>query len=633
MIYSVQCTNRIMTGQPPQSLLEKAQALQQPPPRQVVFELPSKEVSLGIIAGITVVIFVALGLLFATLMPTETLAVTLDSDGDGFLDPNDTFPGDAAEWKDTDFDGKGDNADLDDDGDGYSDFDELERCLPHSDSLDHTDYPLDSDGDGECNTIDADDDGDGISDEVDVFPLDGTEWYDTDGDGIGNNLDTDDDDDGYPDAYDDLPLDPTDWSDLDLDGIGDIADFDDDGDGYNDSVDLFPRDASEWVDFDADGTGDNSDLDDDDDGVLDTVDVNDYSDSALSLSLHSFTLHDSLDFFDAYSEIYFCVEVSGVNIGCSPTNGTENYYSMVTDSEYPLNFEFFYDLPEQTSLHEIKISVWDSDPFLDDSVDINLDDEEEAYSFILDSSIAVVADVNEMTVSGVGDNDGYDGTLHFSYMFQDLRVMNNPNFVWVFDYQTYSLNLNYDYSLYRTYKLLDHSTASWDDYQRFVTPGEEYLVELAVLLRDMAIDNGYASELEIANFILAFVGGIPYQYDIDGMGVNEYPKYPIEMLWEHAGDCEDAASLYVSLMESIDYDALLILLMVKPNADEDWGGHAMPAVYIPNASEGEGVQLTDEAKAGMTFQFAEATGWYDGYSGVGVNVWYDMDNIHLYDIE
>ena len=117
------------------------------------------------------------------------------------------------------------------------------------------------------------------------------------------------------------------------------------------------------------------------------------------------------------------------------------------------------------------------------------------------------------------------------------------------------------------------------------------------------------------------------------MGVNEYPKYPIEMLWEHAGDCEDAASLYVSLMESIGYDALLILLLVKPNDNEDWGGHAMPAIYIPNATEGEGVQLDDESKSGMTFQFAEATGWYDGYSGVGVNVWYDMDNIHLYDIE
>ena len=528
MIYSVQCLIDTMTGQQPQSLWEKAQVPQQSPPRQVVFELPSKEVSLGIIAGLTVVVFVALGLLFVTLMPTETVAVTLDSDGDGILDPNDTFPGDAAEWKDTDYDGKGDNADLDDDGDGYSDFDEMERCLPHTDHLDYTDFPLDSDGDGECNTID---------------------------------------------------------------------------------------------------------IDDDDDGVVDTIDVNDYSDSALSLSLHTFTLHDSMDLFDAYSEIYFCVEVSDVNIGCSPTTGTENYLTMTVETEITLDFEFFYDLPEHTSLHEIEILVWDSDSFLDDPVDINIDDDVEAYSFVIDSSIAVVADVKELTVTGIGDNEGYDGTLEFSYMFQDLRVMNNPNFVWVFDYQTYSLNLNYDYSLYRSYKLLDHSTASWNDYQRFVTPHVDYVVELATLLRDLAIENGYTSELEIANFILAFVGGIPYQFDIDGMGVNEYPKYPIEMLWEHAGDCEDAASLYVSLMESIGYDALLILLLVKPNENEDWGGHAMPAIYIPNATEGEGVQLDDESKSGMTFQFAEATGWYDGYSGVGVNVWYDMDNIHLYDIE
>ena len=77
MIYSVQCLIDTMTGQQPQSLWEKAQVSQQSPPRQVVFELPSKEVSLGIIAGLTVVVFVALGLLFVTLMPTETVAVTL----------------------------------------------------------------------------------------------------------------------------------------------------------------------------------------------------------------------------------------------------------------------------------------------------------------------------------------------------------------------------------------------------------------------------------------------------------------------------------------------------------------------------------------------------------------------------
>ena len=602
-------------------------------PPQLVLNLPSKGVSIGLFIFATIVVFIALGLVFATTFSTESIASTLDTDDDGYLDRDDAFPNDSTEWRDSDFDGKGDNKDLDDDGDGYSDFDESKRCLAHTDPLDYQDVPLDTDGDGLCNTIDLDDDGDGFSDELDVFPMDSSEWYDTDGDGIGNTLDSDDDNDGYPDAFDDLPLDPTDWSDLDGDGLGDIIDTDDDGDTYHDFVDEFPRDSTEWIDFDGDGIGDNSDLDDDDDGVSDDMDANDHSDSALSLTIHSFTLLESLDFLDDYSEIYFCIEVNEVNIGCSPTGEEDNFYTMTTDIEVTFEYEFFYDLPEQNSLHEIQILVWDSDPFIDDSVDINVDSDLDAYVFYINSSVANVGEEHALTVSGIGDNNGYDGVLDFSYEFQDLRVMNEPLFDWVFDFKAYSISLDFDYSLYRTFKLYDHSTYSWADYQRFVTPNEAYVQDLGIELRDMALENGYTSELEIANFILAFVGGIPYQFDIDGMGVNEYPKYPIEMLWEHAGDCEDAASLYISLIESIGYDGILILLLVKSSDSEDWGGHAMPGIHIPNYTGGEGVELDDPEKSSKTFFFAEATAWYDGYSGVGVNGWYDMKDIHMYDIE
>ena len=632
MIYSVHRESFLMTDEQSTSPWQNLDSSPSPP-AQLVINLSSKGVSIGLVFFATIVVFVAFGLLFATTFSTEAIASTLDTDGDGILDRDDTFPGDSTEWRDSDFDGKGDNIDLDDDGDGYSDFDESERCLAHTDPLDHRDVPLDTDGDGLCNTIDMDDDGDGFSDEIDMYPMDSTEWLDTDGDGIGNTLDADDDGDGYPDAFDDLPLDPTDWSDLDGDGIGDILDQDDDGDGYDDSIDQFPRDAFEWVDFDEDGDGDNRDLDDDNDGVPDDLDVNDYSDSAFALTLHSFTLLDSLDYWDDYSEIYFCIEVNGENIGCSPTGEEENFISLETDVQVLLDYEFFYDLSEQTSLHEIQIFVWDSDPFFDESVDINLDDDRDEYIFFINSSTASLSQNHAFTASGVGDHDGYDGILEFSYVFKDLRIMNSPQFDWVFDEQAYRLNLDFDYSLYNTFKLYDHSTSSWDDYQRFVTPNEAYVYDLATDLQDLAVANGYTSELEIANFILAFVGGIPYQYDIDGMGVTEYPKYPIEMLWEHAGDCEDAASLYISLVESIGYDAILILLMVKPNENEDWGGHAMPAIHIANYTDGDGVELSDPDKANKMFFFAEATAWYDGNSGVGTNAWYAMDEIHLYDIE
>merc|ERR1711939_542967 len=101
-------------------------------------------------------------------------------------------------------------ADTDDDGDGYTDDDEI---AAGSDPLDAASVPGDNDGDGISDATDPDDDNDGVNDDEDAFPFDETEWTDTDGDGIGNNADSDDDGDGYSDE-DELaagsdPLDPT----------------------------------------------------------------------------------------------------------------------------------------------------------------------------------------------------------------------------------------------------------------------------------------------------------------------------------------------------------------------------------------------------------------------------------------
>ena len=160
---------------------------------------------------------------------------------------------------------------------------------------------------------DHDDDNDGVDDELDQFPLDGSESADFDEDGIGDNsdldddndgwldlielqcgfdprdnssvpsdydqdtvcdfLDPDDDNDGYSDTVDDFPLNTSEWVDSDLDGLGDNFDLDDDDDGYNDTDDDFPLDPSEWDDLDGDGVGSNEDTDDDGDGVLDIDDA------------------------------------------------------------------------------------------------------------------------------------------------------------------------------------------------------------------------------------------------------------------------------------------------------------------------------------------------------------------------
>ena len=156
----------------------------------------------------------------------------LDSDGDGYSDVDsnwslnlggDAFPLDSSQWVDSDGDGFGDNlggnkADscpdifgnstvnkfgcLDSDGDGWSD--DIDAFI--LDNTQWTDIDGDSYGDMQngnfpdscpqifgTSTIERygclDSDGDGLDDQLDVFPLDGTETKDSDGDGIGDNLD------------------------------------------------------------------------------------------------------------------------------------------------------------------------------------------------------------------------------------------------------------------------------------------------------------------------------------------------------------------------------------------------------------------------------------------------------------
>jgi hypothetical protein len=115
---------------------------------------------------------------------------------------------------------------------------------------------------------DVDTDGDGFGDQIDVFPLEFTQWADSDGDGYGDNRN------GY--LGDIFPIDSTQWADSDGDGYGDNVDgtngdifsnnsdqwSDSDGDGYGDNAnglegDKFKHEPSQWFDSDQDGYGDN----------------------------------------------------------------------------------------------------------------------------------------------------------------------------------------------------------------------------------------------------------------------------------------------------------------------------------------------------------------------------------------
>ena len=131
-----------------------------------------------------------------------------------------------------------------------------------------------------------------------------------------------------------------------------------------------------------------------------------------------------------------------------------------------------------------------------------------------------------------------------------------------------------------------------------------------------------------AEFILSFVGNIEYVLDPDD-GL-DHPKHPIETLWEKEGDCEDSSALYASIMESLGYDTVLVLLEAQIEIGEDWIGHAMVGIYIPNHS-GDYFILDGDPRP---YYDAETTHWEDdGEYGIGVDLWHDMQNIYTYEIK
>ena len=252
-----------------------------------------------------------------------------DSDSDGYADTIDQFPDESSQWSDIDEDGFGDQSDgvngddcisvygtssidrtgcSDTDGDGYSNPDSSWSVSQGADAFatDLTQHS-DLDGDGYGDNSEGfqadvcpnsygdsyqdrfgcmDTDGDGWSDEVDMLPLDATQYQDQDGDGygdymLGNSPDScldqyglsseqkygcpDADGDGWSDDLDEFPDDIQFWSDSDSDTYPDqqgakISDdcpdeagdsFEDkmgcpdsDGDGWSDKADFYPEDAS-----------------------------------------------------------------------------------------------------------------------------------------------------------------------------------------------------------------------------------------------------------------------------------------------------------------------------------------------------------------------------------------------------
>lgn len=162
---------------------------------------------------------------------------------------------------------------------------------------------------------------------------------------------------------------------------------------------------------------------------------------------------------------------------------------------------------------------------------------------------------------------------------------------------TTTMWINIDANMYRYYRSLNRYALP-EEYYHYVTDknNEEVIAQVIENMRQLA-DSMSLDDSAVAREIAAFVQQvITYELDSDTTGCQDYPRYPIETLYERQGDCEDTTILMAALLREWGYEVMFLLvpghaaLAIRTTDDYsagsyyEYNGHRY--LYIESTSEG-----------------------------------------------
>lgn len=134
------------------------------------------------------------------------------------------------------------------------------------------------------------------------------------------------------------------------------------------------------------------------------------------------------------------------------------------------------------------------------------------------------------------------------------------SYKWEYPYGwlTWEYTLNISEDAVKIYKSIDRRYISGYSYYVTQEADDEYMKALANVFVNTAKDEGY-SEWDVINLAVSFVQGLEYVSDKIGTGYDEYPKFPLETLYDKGGDCEDTSILLASLLRELGYGTVLVM--------------------------------------------------------------------------
>lgn len=173
-------------------------------------------------------------------------------------------------------------------------------------------------------------------------------------------------------------------------------------------------------------------------------------------------------------------------------------------------------------------------------------------------------------------------TLRFEWVCQD-------------NYHSTWMEIPVDKQMYAHYRNLSRYYGA-ENFERYVNEAcnQELIRQIVSSIRDLAEELSYddgAAARELVKFVQDC---ITYEYDIDSTGQEEYPRYPIETLYERRGDCEDTSILLAALLKEWGYEVGFLHLP----------GHLAVAIRATDDYEGGSYYEID----GKRYLFIETTG-------------------------
>jgi len=132
------------------------------------------------------------------------------------------------------------------------------------------------------------------------------------------------------------------------------------------------------------------------------------------------------------------------------------------------------------------------------------------------------------------------------------------DYTWQYAGHTWRLTHRFSTEHYHFFRTLPR-TLGYEKYADYINDprDDDQLRSLIDELERLAADAGLGA-WEKLNLVTAFVQSIPYAGESC-----EYPRYPLEMLVEQRGDCEDAAILAAALLAQMRHDVVLLAFLAE----------------------------------------------------------------------